>query len=176
MNTPEPTSDHTRWFAEEVHPHASQLTSYLRNSYPSVRDVDDVVQESFLRIWRVRAGKSIASARGLLYQIARHVALDFIRHERASPFVSASDLDVLCIYDLSPDSAAAACTCEEIELLADAIAALPARCREIFILRKIKRVPQKEIARTLGLSPQTVQVQVQRGMKRCEKFLAQRGL
>lgn len=176
MNTPEPASDHTRWFAEEVHPHEAQLKAYLRGSYPSVRDVDDVVQESFLRIWRVRAGQSIASARGLLYQIARHVALDFIRHDRASPFKLVTDLTGLRVYDQSPDSAAAACTCEEIELLADAIDALPARCRDIFILRKIKRVPQKEIARTLRISEQTVQVQVQRGMKRCEKFLAQRGL
>ncbi len=176
VNTPEPASDHTRWFVEEVHPHEAQLKAYVRGSYPSVRDVDDVVQESFLRIWRVRAGQSITSARGLLYQIARHVALDLIRHERVSPILSVTDLANVSVYDQSPNAATAACTCEEIELLADAIDTLPARCREIFLLRKISRMPQKEIARMLKISEQTVQVQVQRGMKRCEKFLAQRGL
>jgi RNA polymerase sigma-70 factor (ECF subfamily) len=176
VNTPEPASDHTRWFAEEVHPHEAQLKAYLRGSYPSVRDVDDVVQESFLRIWRARAGQSIASARGLLYQIARHVALDFIRHERMSPISSVTDLAGLHAYDERPDAAETACTREEIALLADAIDALPARCRDVFLLRKIKRIPQKEIARMLKISEQTVQVQVQRGMKRCEKFLTQRGL
>jgi len=111
-----------------------------------------------------------------LFHIARHVAVDLIRHDRASPIKGVTDLADLRVLDTSPDAAEVACTREEIALLADAIDALPARCREIFILRKIKRVPQKEIARHLGLSEQTVQVQVSRGMKRCEKFLARRDL
>jgi RNA polymerase sigma-70 factor (ECF subfamily) len=171
-----PPADHSRWFIDEVHAHDGQLKSYLRSSFPSVRDVDDVVQESYLRIWKACVSQSIRSAKGCLFQIARHVALDLIRHERASPISGVTDLADLRVLDTRPDAAEATCTREEIALLADAIDALPARCREIFILRKIKRIPQKGIAVMLGISDQTVQVQVFRGMKRCEEFLAQRGL
>jgi RNA polymerase sigma-70 factor (ECF subfamily) len=52
-----------------------------------------------------------------------------------------------------------------------AIDALPARCREIVILRKIQGLPQKEIARQLGLSESTVQVQASRGLRRCAEFM-----
>ena len=118
----------------------------------------------------------VRSARACLFQIARHVVLDLIRHEQASPFDRVTDLADLRVLDTKPDAAEAACTREDIALLADAIDSLPARCREIFILRKIKRVPQKEIAALLDISEQTVQVQVSRGMRRCEKFFARRGL
>jgi hypothetical protein len=43
------------WFAEEVQPHDAQLKAYLRGAFPAVRDVEDVVQESYLRVWRARA-------------------------------------------------------------------------------------------------------------------------
>jgi RNA polymerase sigma factor (sigma-70 family) len=51
---------------------------------------------------------------------------------------------------------------------------LPDRCREIFILRKLKQVPQKEIASRLGISERTVESQVTRGMKLCEAFFRHR--
>lgn len=173
---PTAAGDRTAWFATEIQPHGLQLRSYLRGSFPSVRDVDDVVQESYLRIWRARARQSIRSAKNFLFQIARHVALDQLRHERLSPIDPVADLAGLRVMDGEPDAAAAACSHDEIALLAAAIDALPARCREIFVLRKIQRVPQREIARRLGLSEHTVQAQVSRGMKRCEKFFAELGL
>ena len=40
-------SDAARWFAEQVHPNDSSLRAYLRHSFPSVPDVDDLVQESY---------------------------------------------------------------------------------------------------------------------------------
>lgn len=183
MSSPSTASDQapvvdetaTRWFAEEVHAHDLQLKAYLRGSFPSIRDVDDIAQESYLRVWKARASQSIRSARGFLFQIARHVAADILRREIASPIKGATDFAALSVLDNQPDAADNACTMEEIALLADAIDALPARCREVFILRKIQRRPQKEIAALLGISEQTVQVQVLRGMKRCEKFLSRRG-
>jgi hypothetical protein len=56
-----------RWFAAEVHPHEPALRGYLWGSCPAVRDVDDVVQESFLRIRRV-------NHRPAVYLTARNVA------------------------------------------------------------------------------------------------------
>lgn len=165
-----------KWFAEEVQPHDSQLKSYLRGSFPAVRDVDDVVQESFLRIWRARAAAPIASARGFLFRIARNLALDLIRRERVSPITAVTDSAAQSVVDDRPDAAETAAVRQELLLLAEAIDALPARCREIVILRKLQGVPQKAIAAQLGLSEQTVQVQVLRGVKRCEKFLRQHGV
>jgi RNA polymerase sigma-70 factor (ECF subfamily) len=141
-----------------------------------VRDVDDVVQESLLRIWQSRARQTIRSAKDFLFQTGRNVATDMIRRERVSPIDFVADLGAVSTFETGPSTAEVACTREEVAVLADAIAALPARCREIVILRKIQRVPQKEIARRLGVSEFTVQNQVARGVKRCVEYLAACGI
>ena len=169
--------DETRWFVEEVHPHDLQLKSYLRGAFPSVRgDVDDVVQESYLRIWRIRASQPIRSVKAFLFSVARHVALDVARRARVSPVDAVGDLSALRDIQEGPDAAEAATLHEKMELLADALAMLPPRCRQITMLRKLKGVSQKEIATRLGISEKTVEEQAWRGVKRCEKFLRQRGV
>lgn len=171
---PPPQTEDVRWFSEEVLPHHAQLRAYVRGSFPTVRDVDDVVQESYLRLWKIRAAESVRSAKGFLFQIARCVARDAARRHRRSPIFPVADLGLFDVPALGTCSAEAACREEELALLADAIDTLPPRCREIMILRKLQRVPQKEIAAQLGISEQTVQVQVLKGMKRCAEFFARR--
>ena len=129
---PPPDAEHSRWFVEQVHPHGSSLKAYLRGAFPAVRDVDDVVQESYLRIWQARMTQPVRSAKAFLFTVARHLALNALRRERHSPIV-VTDLAGLFVLDGRPDAAAAAATAQEIELLVEAIDALPARCREIFI-------------------------------------------
>ncbi|MDB6170299.1 MAG: polymerase, sigma-24 subunit, subfamily [Verrucomicrobia bacterium] len=165
-----------KWFADEVQPHGPQLRSYLRGKYPSVRDVDDVVQESFLRLWQARARQSIHSAKAFLFQVARNVATDVIRHETCSPFESVSDRARLTVLDHRPSAADAACTREELALLADAIESLPPRCREIVVLFKLRRLSQRAIAAQLGIAEGTVMVHVALGVKRCAHFLVARGV
>lgn len=65
---------------------------------------------------------------------------------------------------------------EMVAIMADALARLPPRCREIFILRKLKHVRQSEIAERLGISSRTVESQITRGMKLCEAHFKRRGI
>lgn len=157
-----------------MQPHGPQLKAWLRGSYPAVRDVDDVVQESFLRVWKARAARPIASAKSFLFSVARHLAIDLIRRERVSPVDRLPDLAGLSVLDDGPGVAEVACTREEIALLAQAFLALPPRCREVMLLRQIEGVPQKEIARRLGLSELTVQTHVVNGLRRVEEFMRRR--
>lgn len=174
--TESPSADHRRWFAEEVHPHGVQLKAYLRGSFPSVRDVDDVVQESYLRLWRRQLVAPIRSAKHFLFKVARHLAIDSLRHHVRNRAEEVTDLAQLPVLDARPDVAEAVCTSEELDLLLEAIESLPRRCREIVILRKLRGLSQKEIARQLGIAEHTVEVQGTKGLDRCEAFLRQRGV
>jgi RNA polymerase sigma-70 factor (ECF subfamily) len=58
-----PPTDQARWFTEEVDPHRGALRAYVKRAFPGVRDVDDVVQDSLLRIWTTRASRQIGGAR-----------------------------------------------------------------------------------------------------------------
>lgn len=168
------SDDGDRWFVEEVHPHRSQLRSYLHRAFPSVRDVDDVVQESFLRIWRTRTRQPIRSVKGCLFTIARRLAIDLVRRNRRSPFVAVRDVRQLFIVDRSAEVREVANRETQINLLIEAVESLPARCREIFILCQFEGLPQKEVAARLGLAEGTVAVQSARGLHRCEAYVRER--
>lgn len=168
-------ADQSRWFADEVHPHDAQLKSYLRRSFPDVRDLDDVVQESYLRVWKRHLVQPIVSAKSFLFQVARRLALNTVRHDRASPInVRVTETDASGV-SVDKDLRDTLCTRQDVLLLLDAINTLPSRCREIVLLRKIEGLSQKNIAEQLGLSEQTVQVQACRGLKRLQKVLRERG-
>lgn len=172
---PPRSADATGWFANEVYIHDSQLKSYLRGSFPSVREVDDVVQESYLRVCRARMLQPIDSAKSFLFTVARNVALKMLRKKSNAPFVASAAGAELVIDEETPSGADAACVQERIGLLADAVMTLPACCREIVILHKLQGLPQKEVAARLGLSERTVERQVRIGVKRCLRFFKQRG-
>lgn len=181
MNTPtsseSPTdADRAHWFSREVHAHDSSLKAYLRGSFPQVRDVDDVVQESYLRIWKAKGTQPIQCVRGFLFRVARNVALNLLNRQRVSRIDTVKDLSALPVAGDDATSAAAAARSEELALLADAIDSLPPRCREIVILRRIQNLSQREIAQRLGISEETVAVQVVRGVKRCGDYLRSRGM
>ena len=168
--------DDARWFSAEVHPHESALRGYLRGSFPRVRDVDDLVQESFLRVWRARAAQPIQSAKAFLFQVARRLAVDTVRRDRIDFVGDVREFAGSSVYEEAPSAADAASTLERVRLLTDAVEALPARCRQVFVMRKLHALSQRETAARLGLSERTVEVQVSRGMKRCGEYLRQRGV
>jgi RNA polymerase sigma factor (sigma-70 family) len=173
---PPPKVEQARWFTEEVQPHEPVLRAYLRGSFPTVRDVDDVVQESYLRIWRARAGEPIRSAKAFLFQVARRVALNLVRKHRNAPFIDYGDFAVSRVLDDGPNASDALILQERIDLLADALMALPPRCREVVVLHKVKGLPQKEVAAQLGLSERTVESHVRTGVAKCLVFLRTHGL
>lgn len=168
---PSAPADRLDWFSQEVHVHDSTLKAYLRGTFPSVGDIDDVVQESYVRVWKMRAVTPIRSAKALLFTIARRIALDLVRRRQCSPIVAVKDVDQLFVYDVAPGPFDAAAGRHEAELLVDAIDSLPGRCREIFILCQVHGLAHKEVAGRLGISKNTVAVQVARGLQRCEKHV-----
>lgn len=176
-STPQPSelAGHSQWFSENVHAHDSSLKSYVRSSFPHLRDIDDVVQESYLRLLRVHATRPIHYGKAFLFTIARNVAINLLHRQKKSPLIAVADLAAISVIDEKADVHEATFSKEEITLLAQGIDALPPRCREVFILRRIQGVPQKEIAARLGISEQTVQNQVQRGVKQCTEFFRRRG-
>lgn len=171
-----PQSDHARWFAEEVLPHEPALRAHLRRRFPDLGDVDDVVQETYLKLFRARLRGRLRQARGLLFTAARNAALDVFRWRRLTGWedaAPASDATAVLSDSAVADEASRA---QELALLEEAIESLPRRCRQVLKLRKIYGLSHREIAAQLGISERTVNVQLGRGLRRCARFLRARGV
>lgn len=164
------------WFNDEVHAHENQLKAFLRGSFPSVRDVDDVVQESYLRVWRARTAQPIQSAKAFLFRVARNLALDTVRHHRRSPVDGAGDAAALDVIDETPTVAEAINLNERIALLTAALDALTTRHRQAVILCKLQGVSHRDAALRLGISEKTVTEHVYRGVQRLGEELQRRGV
>ncbi len=173
---PSPDPKQSRWFAEEIHPHEAILRGYLRGAFPAVQDIDDVVQESYLRVWKAASVRQIASAKAFLFRVARNVALDLVRRHRSCPVQPVGNLALLPVIEEKSAEAEAPSLEARITLLVEAVEALPPRSREVMILCKFQSLSYREAAAQLGISEKTVGEHLYRGMKRLGEELQRRGV
>lgn len=170
-------SEDTRWFAEEIQPHESQLRAWLRLKFPQLHDHDDVVQDAYLRLFRTKRHGKLDHPKAYLYTTARNAALDRCRRGRIlafEPIAYAEESARLADPRPTPEDVSA----RDLELatLTEAIRALPERCRTILVLRKHHGLSHREIAERLGISPHTVNAQITAAMIKCRAYFQQQGL
>jgi RNA polymerase sigma factor (sigma-70 family) len=173
---PSPDSDDAVWFSAEILVFDKSLRLYLRASFPRIRDIDDLVQETYARIVRARRRGAVSSPKAFLFATARNLAYDLCRHGKVISIESVANLDDLRVLEDRPDAAESAARIQECELAAAAVASLPNACRQVFTLRKVYHLSYREIAEKMGVSENTVNTQLTRGIERCRKFLAERGI
>ena len=171
-----PGAEEARWFRDEIRPHERELRAYLRGRFPTLPDVDDLVQETYRRLLRAREAGQATLTRAYLFVVARNVALDLIRHEKAVSVERLGEMDGLCVVEERPDAAETLSHEQELALLDDALRALPPRCREILTLRRIEGLSHREIASRLGIAEGTVNAQLAIGLMRCRAYLCAHGV
>jgi RNA polymerase sigma-70 factor, ECF subfamily len=143
--------------------HAGLVHGILLARVPRL-EVDDLVQEVFLSAMRQLSALRDAAAFGAwLAAIARNRANDFHRRvKEMQPLAQCSPTEDLHVND----SAHA----EALEALA-AIRQLPEAYRETLVLRLVEGMTGPEIASRTGLTPESVRVNLHRGMKMLRKTL-----
>lgn len=154
------------WVGRHVLPHERHLRKWLRAAFPAI-DVDDVVQEAYCRISELERVDHIEDPRRYFFRTARNIVLEQVRRERVVRIETASGLIEMengPVDEFSPERIVAGRSAlQRVERLIDA---LPERARQVFRLRKIEGVSQREIAARLGLTENVVENEVARGLRR----------
>lgn len=118
-------------------------------------DVDDLVQDVFLQAYeRLATLRDPRAFGGWLASIARNRANDFHRRKTDSEPVSPENL-----HAASTEAVA------EAAMALEKIRALPEAYRETLVLRLVEGLTGPEIAEMTGLTPDSVRVNLHRGMK-----------
>ena len=124
-------------------------------------DAEDLVQDVFVSAMRQLSGLRTAAAfRGWLAAIARNRARDYFRGAHASvPLENAAR--ECAARDAGPDAV----------LVLGQIRSLPEAYRETLLMRLVEGMTGPEIARQTGLKPESVRVNLCRGMKMLRELL-----
>ncbi len=163
------------WFATELKPHEPLLRAWLKAQFRSAADVDDIVQEAFVRVLRTRAAGEVRSPKALLFVTARNLVLMQLRHREVTRIDALTEDAFAGILDEGADVAAEVARAQELELLTQAIQSLPTRCRQILTLRKIYGLSQREVAREMGISEHTVEAQGTIALRKLGEYFARHG-
>lgn len=168
-------TERSKWFAEEVLPNDRDLRSWLGARFPDLRDIDDLMQDTYSRLLGAYDTGPIANARAFMFVTARNLALNQIRHFRYERPAGAKEVDPLSIIDEITAPREAVAAQEDFQHLIAAIQSLPDRCRQVMTLRKIYGLSQKEAASRLGISVHTVETQVSIGLRKCTEYFKTHG-
>lgn len=167
---PPENPEQARWFAEHLQPHEAMLRAWLRGQFPRVTDLDDVVQEAFLRVLQAQAIQVIEAPKAFLFATARNLALGRVRHQKVAGDFALAESELSGVLAESADVAQEVARAQELELLTQAIQSLPTRCRQIITLRRIYGLSQKEVAAQLGISEHTVEAQGTIGLRKLTEY------
>lgn len=163
------------WFDEEIRRHETELRHFLHARFPTLADLDDLIQETYSRLWRAKLAGHAQITRAYLFVIARNCAFDLVRRRRVVRFEPLEQASSPFVIAEETHPAEKLAHEQELEVLAEAIRTLPPRCAEIFTLRRIDGLSYAEIAAKLGVAERTVNAQLAIGMVRVRQFLAERG-
>jgi RNA polymerase sigma-70 factor (ECF subfamily) len=169
-------AEQTRWFVEEVQPHESALRAFLRVRFPTVADLDDLVQESYARLLRAHAAGQVRNPKSYLFTTARNAAFDLFRRRATITLEPLASVETSSVIEEGHGVAETVSRTQEIEILHQAIEALPERCRAVMMLQKIHGLSNRAIAVRLGISIHTVNAQLVLGLIRCRAYFRERGV
>ena len=163
------------WFVDVVLPCEPGLRRWIKSRFSAIRDVDDLVQETFSRILKARRSGPIPNPQAFLFVVARNLAINRLQRKNLEFPRDAEGMDPQFLVDEMAGPFESAALQEEIEDLISAFRSLPERCRQVMTLRKIYGLSQKEIGAELGISVHTVEAQVGIGLRKCRAFFHRRG-
>lgn len=152
--------------------HGSALRRFLAARFAGEADVEDIAQEAWVRMHRVQHPERLENARAFLFQTAANLAVDHLRRVEFERTHFSPDEDGVADapqHLTSPERSLDAG--QQLALVEQAIAELPARCRQAFVMHRTRDMTYPEIARHLGVSTSMVEKYVIQALKHCRRRL-----
>ena len=151
------------WLGRHVLPHEPVLRAWLSRRRLGGMDVDDIIQETYSRLMTAESVQHVHDVRNYTFQVAGSVVIDHMRRMKVVSLSSVPDLDYLEVVSEEPSPERQVIDRDELHRLAGMIARLPGRVRDVFTLRRVYGLSQREVAQKLGIAESTVEKHMARG-------------
>jgi RNA polymerase sigma-70 factor (ECF subfamily) len=135
-----------------------------------VDEVDDLVQDAFLRVEAYEREREVRSREALLVTAAVNLSRDSARRRRQSPFVDV-DADLSTIIDHTPAPDEIVRAQARLRRAAEGLDRLPERTRRILLARRLDGQSFKDIAAAEAMTVAAVEKQVARATLELMKWM-----
>lgn len=145
--------------------HYSGLCGYVLRIVNSKSGAEDIIQNLMMQLWDKRKQIYIqTSVKAYLYRAAHNAALNVVKREQKieRPDFQASDFQENSGLCVMPQNESMSSLQKKI---AEAINALPDKCRLVFLLSREKNLKYQEIAEALEISVKTVENHMSKALK-----------
>jgi RNA polymerase sigma factor (sigma-70 family) len=159
-----------QWLAKAICPHEPALRRWLTRRPLSV-DLDDIVQEAYAKLALLPSVEHIHNPRAYFFRTAFSILVNEVRRAQIVPIDAVAELDRLEVESQAPTPDREAEGRQELRLLAEAIAQLPPRCRQVVVARKVQGLSQRETAQALGMAESTVEKHMAAGLRHLSGLL-----
>lgn len=136
------------------HDHARSLRNFIYYKFGDAEQSDDVVQESFIRLWKNCAKVTLATAKGFLYKVAINLSMSLKRSEKVQLNYKVQAVKVEFDQE-SPEYVML--EKEFMDRITEAISSLPDKQREVFLMNRVEKKTYKEIAELSGVSVKAIE-------------------
>lgn len=153
------------------------IRRYLSRFRAAPQDIEDSLQETFLRGFAAEIKGDIVETKAYLFRIAKNIALE--KQARAKR-VRTEAIEDSGSSDLILDEGQAATEDwldgrRKLALFAQALARLTPRCRMAFIMRRVEGLNYRQIATRMNISVSAVEKHVAAGLLQCSAYLREHG-
>ncbi len=157
-------------FGELVSLYKERLYWHIRNMVKDHDDTDDILQNTFIKIYQNIANfKGDSLLYSWMYRIATNEAITFLNSKAKKIHLSSQDLQDKLIENLESDVYFEG---DEIQLkLQKAIAKLPQKQQQVFNMKYFEELKYKEISEILGTSEGALKASYHIAVKKIEDFL-----
>lgn len=155
--------ERARWIARHVLPHEAELRRSLKRRAPAGFEVDDIIQEVYARLAAFASVDHIHSPRSYIYRMAGGVMADYARRQKVVPMLAVEDYEAIGAMSDEPSPEAVVLHRDQLNRLAGLFSRLPPAVAEVFRLRRIEGMSQREVARRLSLPESTIEKRMARG-------------
>lgn len=149
------------------------LVGFLRRRMSLEEDVQDIAQESLIRLMRYR-DRSPDSWAPLLYRIAMNVFNDRLRQARVRQDIHHVHLDdgIHEVASPEPGHEQRLASQQDLARLQRALLHLPARCRQVYLLNRIEGMTYLEVARHCGIGVKAVEKHISKALELLRRDMA----
>jgi RNA polymerase sigma-70 factor (ECF subfamily) len=163
-----------RQMAEVFYGLGAPLRAFLAQQTRSLDDADDLVQEIFLRLWRMGGRSEIRSLKAFAFKMACNLVKDRSRRTYTRMMrnaVPVSDIQLSDGCEGEPSSVVE--SLQTLAAMAQTIAQLRPSTRQAFLLYRLEACSHSEIADRMGISVSMVEKHVSQAMAALRRAGAQ---